>query len=38
MADASRPLPGGDHITRRGFIVHVGTATALLGGGMPALA
>ena len=25
-------------ISRRGFIVHVGTAAALLGGGMPALA
>ena len=38
MADSNRTLQAQDRMTRRGFIVHVGTAAALLGSGMPVLA
>ena len=38
MTSASRSPQGVDGMTRRGFIVHVGAAAALLSGGMPVLA
>ena len=38
MTDARLSLQGEGGMTRRGFIVHVGAAATLLGGGMPALA
>ena len=38
MADFSGPLQAPGPMTRRGFIVHVGTAAALLGGARPVLA
>ena len=38
MADSNRTLQARNRMTRRGFIVHVGTAAALLSSGMPVLA